>query len=143
MLMTLAFVDSDEEKLQKMLNMINKNYPWPRTNQSVILPMPVKSSFKRHMRGYRGSQEGGGSSVRGVGWGLEILNFLNLIKNYPKHALDSPHPLPPPAKLRHPSSWNNFLDPHMMLHVTVPVDLALLINHILVHFFISVLVLCT
>lgn len=86
---------------------------------------------------------GGGSSVRGVGWGLEILNFLNLIKNYPKHALDSPHPLPPPAKLRHPSSWNNFLDPHMMLHVTVPVDLALLINHILVHFFISVLVLCT
>lgn len=25
MLMTLAFVDSDEEKFQKMLNMINKN----------------------------------------------------------------------------------------------------------------------
>lgn len=142
MLMTLAFVDSDEEKLQKMLNMINKNYPWPRTNQSVILPMPVKSSFKRHMRGYRGSQEGGRVKRGGRGARrLENLNFLNLIRNYPKHALDSPHPLPPSAKLRHPSSWNNFLDPHMMLHVTVPVDLALLINHI--HFFISVLVLCT
>lgn len=142
MLMTLAFVDSDEEKLQKLLNMINKNYPWPRTNQSVILPMPVKSSFKRHMRGYRGSREEGQARGRGARR-LENLNFLNLIRNYPKHALDSPHPLPPSAKLRHPSSWNNFLDPHMMLHVTVPVDLALLINHILVHFFISVLVLCT
>lgn len=142
MLMTLAFVDSDEEKFQKMLNMINKNIH--DQGQTKVLYFrcqsnPPSNDICADTEGVRR----GGSSVRGVGWGLEILNFLNLIKNYPKHALDSPHPLPPPAKLRHPSSWNNFLDPHMMLHVTVPVDLALLINHILVHFFISVLVLCT
>lgn len=74
MLMTLAFVDSDEEKFQKMLNMINKNIH--DQGQSVILPMPVESSFKRHMRGYRGSQEGGGVKREGGGVGAGNFEFL-------------------------------------------------------------------